>query len=414
MPHFLSDMILELDDGAQVKETTDGYMTAFPRVARTGVQLYRGKELGMPSKDIVRIYRDEAQVFNKDSLATFAGKPFTDNHPPQMVTAKNWKKYSAGDAGDEVLRDGEYIRIPMMLRDANTIAKVKGGKSQLSVGYGCEIDWTSGTTPTGDAYDGRQTNIQVNHIAVVDAARGGPKLAIGDGGQETNHPLYTADGTAFDTEVQPQKETKDMKTIVVDGITCEMSDTAVEVVRRALDKFTTDAAAAAKKFGESEADYQKRIASSDAAVAKLTTDLAARDAEIVTLKKTVEDSKITADKLDQMVKDRAVVADKAKALLTTVVVDGKSVDDIMKQVVDAKIGEPAKAWNADQIKVSFDTMAAAIPADGATNYATDGVTRTARAFSVPLTGDAAQKKEQMYDKADKALTEAWKTPVATH
>jgi hypothetical protein len=351
--HYLNDMILELDDGAKITQTRDGYLAAIPRVARTGIQLYRGSELGQPSKGIVKIFRDEAEVFNKDSLATFAGKPFTDNHPPKMVSAANWKKYSAGDAGDEVLRDGEFIRIPMMLRDAATIKKVQGGKVQLSVGYGCEIDWTPGTTPTGEAYDGRQTGIVVNHIAVVDAARGGDKLAIGDGGQETNHPLYKADGTAFE-EVQPQKETTDMKTMIVDGITCEMSDTAIEVVRRTLDKLTTDAAAAAKKFGESEADYQKRIASSDAAVAKLTTEAATKDAEIVTLKKAVEDSKITPQKLDEMVKDRAVVGEKAKALFDKVVVDGKSVDDIMKQVVDAKLGDAAKGWNADQIKVSFD------------------------------------------------------------
>jgi hypothetical protein len=379
--HYLNDMILELDDGAKITQTRDGYLAAIPRVARTGIQLYRGSELGQPSKGIVKIFRDEAEVFNKDSLATFAGKPFTDNHPPNMVSAANWKKYSAGDAGDEVLRDGEFIRIPMMLRDAATIKKVQGGKVQLSVGYGCEIDWTPGTTPTGEAYDGRQTGIVVNHIAVVDAARGGDKLAIGDGGQETNHPLYKADGTAFE-EVQPQKETTDMKTMIVDGITCEMSDTAIEVVRRTLDKLTTDAAAAAKKFGESEADYQKRIASSDAAVAKLTTEAATKDAEIVTL----------------------------KALFDKVVVDGKSVDDIMKQVVDAKLGDAAKGWNADQIKVSFDTMAAGVTVDQ--QHAVDGVTRTARAFSVPLTGDALQKKEAMYDKADKDLSQAWKTAGA--
>lgn len=201
-----------------------------------------------------------------------------------------------------------------------------------------------------------------------------------------------------------------MKTMIVDGITCEMSDTAIEVVRRTLDKLTTDAAAAAKKFGESEADYQKRIASSDAAVAKLTTEAATKDAEIVTLKKAVEDSKITPQKLDEMVKDRAVVGEKAKALFDKVVVDGKSVDDIMKQVVDAKLGDAAKGWNADQIKVSFDTMAAGVTVDQ--QHAVDGVTRTARAFSVPLTGDALQKKEAMYDKADKDLSQAWKTAGA--
>jgi hypothetical protein len=404
--HYLNDMTLELDDGAQVKETTDGYLTAVPRVARTGIQLYRGSELGVKDKAIVRIFRDEAEVFNKDSLASFAGKPYTDNHPPVMVNAKNWRKYSAGDAGDEILRDGEYVRVPMMLRDAATISKVKKGKVQLSVGYGCEIDWTPGTTPTGEAYDGRQTGIRVNHIAVVDAARGGDKLSIGDGQEvEVNHPLYKDDGSAFVDDVQPQKDTRDMKTLIVDGITCEMSDTAVEVVRRALDKAVTDAAAVAKKFGESEADYQKRIKAADEAVAKLTTEGATKDAEIVTLKSQLKDSELTPAKLDALVKDRSIVADKAKALLPTVVVDGKSVGEIMKQVVDAKIGDAAKDWKEDMIKVSFDTLTVGVQA------VNDGISRTVHAFSGQpqsySVGDGAAK-EAMYDKRDKSLENAWK------
>jgi uncharacterized protein len=405
---YLNDMILELDDGAQVKETTDGYMTAYPRVARTGIQLYRGAELGMKDKAVVRIFRDEAEVFNKDSLASFAGKPFTDNHPPKMVNASNWRKYSAGDAGDEILRDGEFIRVPMMLRDAATIAKVKKGKVQLSVGYGCEIDWTPGTTPKGEAYDGKQIGIRVNHIAVVDAARGGNKLAIGDDGQETNHPLYNADGDAFN-EVQPEdKDTMNLKSMIVDGITCEMTDTAVQVVQRALDA-SNNKFEEMKKAKEEEAKKAKdALDAANAEVAKLTTQLSTKDAEVVTLKKQVEDSVLTADKLDALVKDRQVVADKARVLMPKVVVDGKSIVDVMKQVVEDKLGDKAKGWSDDQIKISFDTLTADVKIT-----AQDGVSRTAAAFSrAPVNAQDAVAKEQRYDNYDKKLSEAWKAPVA--
>jgi hypothetical protein len=171
--HYLNDMILELDDGAQVKDTADGYLTALPRVARTGIQLYRGSELGVKDKGVVRIFRPEDEVFNKDSARVVRGQAVHGQPSAGDGQLQELEEvFSAGDAGDEVLRDGEFIRVPMMLRDAATIGKVKAGKVQLSVGYGCEIDWTPGTTPTGEAYDGRQTGIRVNHIAVVDAARG--------------------------------------------------------------------------------------------------------------------------------------------------------------------------------------------------------------------------------------------------
>jgi uncharacterized protein len=407
---YLNDMILELDDGAKVRKTGDGYMTAMPRVARTGIQLYRGSELGVKDKAIVKIFRDEAEVFNKDSLATFVGKPYTDNHPPKMVDASNWKKFSVGVVGEDVLRDGQFIRVPMALMDAATIKKVDAGKVQLSVGYGCEIDWTPGTTPQGEAYDGKQIGIVVNHVAIVDAARGGKALSIGDDGQETNHLLYTADGEKFTQE--PTKDSKPMKTLLVDGITCEMSDTAIEVVKRALDNSKDAFNFEKKKKEEAEEEVKKVKKDSGEQIVKLTTDLSMRDTEIVTLKKQVADAVITPDKLDALVKDRQAVADKAKVLLPAVVVDGKSIDDIMRQVVDSQLGDTAKGWDAAHIKVSFDTLTAKVQAGGGGHVpAYDGVERAGRAFSGQPAATQVQDSEKRYDSYDKKLSESWKNPA---
>jgi hypothetical protein len=407
---YLNDMYLELDDGAQVKDTQDGYMTAVPRVARTGIQLYRGSELGVKDKDVVRIFRDESEVFAKDSLVSFAGKPFTDNHPPVMVNAKNWRKYSAGDAGDEILRDGEFVRVPMMLRDANTIAKVKKGKVQLSVGYGCNIDWTPGTSPQGEAYDGRQTDIRVNHIAVVDAARGGDKLSIGDGGQEVelHHPLYNADGAAF-TTVQQKDETMTLKTMIVDGITVEMTDTAIQVVQRALDAASNNLKNLQQKKETDDKAAKDALDAANGQVAKLTTDLATANAKVTTLETQLKDAEMTPAKLDAMVKDRAIVIDKAKAMLPTVVVDGKTLDEVMKQVVDAKLGDAAKDWKPEQVKVSFDTLTAGVKI----TPVNDGVQRTAHAFTAQGGHQVNDAREKSYDAYDKRVTEAWKQPVGS-
>jgi len=404
--HYLGDMVLEIDDGANIVITKDGYLTCAPRVARTGIQLYRGRELGVADKDIVRIYRDEKEVFNTDSLASFAGKPITDNHPPKMVDASNWKKYSAGNHGSDVLRDGEYVRVPTVISDKALISKVKAGKVQLSAGYGCEIDWTPGTTPTGEAFDGRQTGIRINHTAVVDAARGGKALSIGDN-QSINHPLYM-DGESNNHEVQPEDtETMTLKTTVIDGITCEMTDTAVQVVTRALDAAKNNFEAFKKTSEEETKKAKDALDVANGVVAKLTTEGATKDAEIVTLKKQVGDAELTPIKLDALVKDRQVVVDKAKTMLPTVVVDGKTLPEIMGQVVTAQLGDAAKDWNADQVKISFDTLTAKTPV----GVADTGVGRTARAFSQPTTTQL-QAKDAQYDKRDKDLENAWKGPAA--
>jgi len=71
--------------------TADGYMVATVRCARTGCQDYMASELGLDRPGVVTVYRPESAVFAKDSLASFAGKPITLNHPPVMATADNWK-----------------------------------------------------------------------------------------------------------------------------------------------------------------------------------------------------------------------------------------------------------------------------------------------------------------------------------
>lgn len=473
MRYQFNDLLMELDDGAKVTETADGYLVGAPKVARTGIQLYRGSEVGVTDKSVVRIYRPPEEVFSADSMASFAYKPITDDHPPVMVDQANWKDYAKGNMGGEVLRDGDAIRVPMVLMDGRLIKKYKdGGKRQLSAGYTCDIDMTPGTTPAGEQYDGRQVGIRINHTAFVKAGRAGPEYAFGDAAtsqklsdavgrgveairegrvvrdkalEEGDQVLgfldgeypFMKDGSVHIAALQSaqakakkdgradveyaafyllgqvkdgnQQEMNAMKTMIVDGITCEMSDTAIQVVQRFMDQ-----AKAAQVTLQSQLDTLK--ATSDAAVkdkegqiAKLTTDLAAAVAKTATLETQLKDAVLTPDKLDGLVKDRQIVADKAKVLFPAVVVDGKSIEDVMKQVVDAKLGDAAKDWKPEQIRVSFDTLAAAVSVGDA------GVDRTRTAFShqphsVAIANDAARDK--LYDDRDKQLENAWKAPAS--
>jgi hypothetical protein len=440
-----NDMRMELDDKANVRRTNDGY-------------------LGVRDKDIVRIYRAPEEVFKADSMRSFVGKPFTDNHPKVAVNSSNWRDYSRGIVGEDVLRDGEHVRVPMVLMDASLIRKVDAGKVQLSAGYTCDIAWGEGTTPDGQVYDGRQTDIQINHVAVVDFARGGSALAIGDADAvvdaiaigakairagEVNDldPLVSAEGATClvgddypflkDGKVHTralsdarksaleagdsnglaaievllglisdngnQRRTPAMKTLVVDGITCEMSDTAVEVVQRAL-KTANDAFNFEKKKAEEEEEKKKKVEKdSGEQIAKLTTELATRDAKITTLEAQVKDSVITPAKLDEMVKDRQIVVDKAKNLYSAIVVDGRSIDDIMKQVVDAKVGAAAKDWKPELIKVSFDTLTI----DTVAQFQDAGSQNVRAAFSAPPANIVADS-EKRYDKYDSKISDAWK------
>src|SRR5690625_4109656 len=171
---------------AKTRRTQDGYLVADVRVARSGIMEYAGFEvdpdgsLGLRDREVVRVYRPEDEVFADTSLQTDAYRPVTDDHPSTFVDAETWPDVSVGSTGGEVAPDGEWVRVPMLLMDADAIHTVVKGKRQLSMGYTCTVDAVSGTTPTGETYDAVQSELRMNHLAVVTAARAGPKARIGD------------------------------------------------------------------------------------------------------------------------------------------------------------------------------------------------------------------------------------------
>ena len=166
-------------DGSR-RRTADGYLAASAHVARTGIQVYSGHEVGRSDLTQVRVYRPEAEVFDRASLETLANKPITVDHPPEGVSAANWRKYAAGHLGGEILRDGDRIAVSLLLTDAAAITALEGGKQELSAGYDCALDWTSGRTPAGGAYDAVQRRIRFNHVALVAQGRAGSNVRIGD------------------------------------------------------------------------------------------------------------------------------------------------------------------------------------------------------------------------------------------
>lgn len=165
---------------AGTHRTADGYLAADCRIARVGIQLYAGSELGKPEMSTVRVYRSPEEVFSADAMGSAAHKPLTLDHPSEAVTANKWKQLAVGWSSGDVARDGDYLRVPMMIADAAAIAAIEGGKRELSCGYSCSLDWTAGKTPEGLAYDARQTGIRLNHIAVVASARAGTACRFGD------------------------------------------------------------------------------------------------------------------------------------------------------------------------------------------------------------------------------------------
>lgn len=304
---------MELFDAVEItgtRTTKDGYVQFDARAARTGIQQYRGAEVGKPELPIVRVFRPADEVFSRDAMSSFAFKPMTNDHPAQAVTRDNWKELSVGIVGGEVARDGDWITVPMALMDKAAIEDVQAGKRELSAGYSCELDWTAGQTEDGQAYDAIQRNIRINHVAVVDAARAGPLARIGD------------EATGKDRAMPKQ--------IIVDGLPVEISDQGAAIVQKTIDKLTADAEAKDKAMAEQKAAHDKAIAAKDEEIGKLKADL-----------KKAEDAAVKPEDLDKMVADRAALVGLVQTIDSDIKVEGVSDADLMKAAVTAKLGEDA-------------------------------------------------------------------------
>lgn len=325
------------------KRTRDGYMAVRARAARVGVYQYAGSEIdpnnehGLRDKALVNVLRDENTVFDRAAMQSFIGKPVTDDHPTEAVTADNWKQHARGTIMG-VARDGDYQAFDILLTDGPTIAKVDGGKRELSNGYGAELEFGQFTAKDGTLCDARQSKITGgNHCALVDRGRAGSDCAIKD--------IAVCDAITAD-RLDELKANLDHKepvmagTIIVDGLPVSLADEAA--VRAVIEK--KDAAVAAA---------EKSLTDEQAKVSTLTGEKAV-------LEKSLTDAKAELDpaKIDARVADRSALIAKAKALKSDIVTDGKADADIRKEVVSAKLGDAAASLDDAAVIGAFAALTA--------------------------------------------------------
>ena len=147
-------------------------------IARTGYQKYYAQELDENAEPnvVINVYRSPDEVFSPATLASFEGKPVTNEHPSEDVTPENYAKYSKGHVqhvrvgkGD----DSDKIMADLYITDPELMQLIQDGKRDVSAGYYAEDK---------EDKNGRicQTHIRGNHIAVVDEGRAGRSVSIRD------------------------------------------------------------------------------------------------------------------------------------------------------------------------------------------------------------------------------------------
>jgi hypothetical protein len=364
---------LTIDQDARI--CADGSLVAEVFAARTGLQDYLGAEVDpegsrFKADATVKVYRPESEVFKIDSLATYAAAPVTLDHPADPVTADNWRAHGVGEINGDVARDGQRVRVPIIVRDAAAVKAATTTHKQLSMGYATDLKFPAdGKHPDGTACDAYQTDLKINHIALVRAARGGPELRV------------------VDERPDPKEPT--MKIKIGDA---EVDATNGEAVRIAVDALNTKLTA-----------LDKRATDAEAKVVEHAATVTARDAKIVELEAKVADSAITPAKLRDAAKEFADTIAKAKALGVTVADDADTAS-VMKAVVDAKMGDAAKDYTADHIAIAFSALTKDAKLDDAGK-----VVNISPVFSVT---DAETSFADVQRKLSEQRRNAWKNPAS--
>lgn len=165
----------KLSDNIEVLQ--NGYLRCNNVImGRTGTQQYSTKELGIQTSDgknyIVNVNRYEEDVFHPDTLKSIEGMSVTIGHPKDdkgnvmFVTTKNVDSLSVGTILN-VRREGDNLVGDIVIDDERAIEMVVNKEvRELSLGYDTkyELDGEEAL---------KQTNIIVNHLAIVEKGRAG-------------------------------------------------------------------------------------------------------------------------------------------------------------------------------------------------------------------------------------------------
>lgn len=304
---FTSDVRFDYMDYKRgtCKRTDEGYLQGMAPVARVGVMNYR-----LADGTVRREFVPPETLFNKDSMSTLRLKPITNSHPPEtLIDRTTVKARKVGFTGETVQQDDVFLMASLVVTDDDAIADVDGGRRQLSPGYRCDLRLEAGAF-NGQDYDAVQVNRRYNHLALVDAARGGASLQLN---------VDRADGIEITEErpkEQPLTKEKRMPLVKIDGISYEAP---AEVVRH-VEKQDAALAKAAADVQTAVAKTDSISAERDTLKAKVDTlekvDVAAEARKIATARTSLE-RQVTPHLDEETVKkiDTLTDADLRKAVI---------------------------------------------------------------------------------------------------
>lgn len=147
-----------------------GFLHDTPVVTSTGIFEYT-----QPDGSVRRELRLPEHIFSKESLASYMGKPIIITHEAGSIDKENVMQEIVGTILTDGFRDGNDVRCKIVIHDIDKVKKIPF--RQLSLGYSLDLVEEPGEW-NGEPYDAIQTNIRINHLAIVEKARAGKQAHL--------------------------------------------------------------------------------------------------------------------------------------------------------------------------------------------------------------------------------------------
>ena len=172
-------------------DTNGWYEVEDNPISMEGVFPYSGRQIGVTdpaqADELFMVYRPAAELSAPECLASFRLLPWIDDHVligPEMqrmsgsaVPAE--QKGVEGVIGEKVYFADGVLYANIKVFSGRMAQLIAAGKRELSAGYKCRYDPEAGTW-NGQPYQFVQRDIRGNHLALVDAGRMGPDVAVLD------------------------------------------------------------------------------------------------------------------------------------------------------------------------------------------------------------------------------------------
>ena len=171
-------------DKSARRTDADGRLhVARSHISKAAVNPYYGSEipgfeaLGLDAQTVYRLLRDPVEL--ERAAPTFARLPVLSKHVPVTVDAPQ-PDLIVGAIGSDVVFNSPYLDADFSVWDAVALAGIETKKvHELSCAYRYIPVMEPGEYE-GQPYDGRMTEIQGNHLALVEVGRAGADVVVAD------------------------------------------------------------------------------------------------------------------------------------------------------------------------------------------------------------------------------------------